>query len=56
MIAPVAKKKTPNQKNWRPTHEDVKLLAELKAKMGVLNETDIIRQGLRKLAEAEGLR
>lgn len=54
---PVTKKAAkPDKKNWRPTVEDVKLLAELKAKLGVVNETDIIRQGLRKLAEAEGLR
>lgn len=48
-------KKKPPHKTWRPTLEDVKLLAELKKKMGVVNETDIIRMGLRKLAEREGL-
>ena len=52
------KNKKPNlaQKNWRPTPKDFKLLDELKAKMGVRNETDLVRMGLRKLAEAEGLR
>lgn len=49
--------KKPNlQKNWRPTLEDIKLLGELKKKTGMVNETDIIRYSLRKLAEAEGLR
>ena len=47
--------KVPVQKTWRPTLEDVKLLAELKAKMGVVNETDILRQALRALATKEGL-
>jgi hypothetical protein len=51
----VSKKKIPTQKNWRPTPEDFKLLCDLKAKMGVLNETDIIRQALRALAAKEGL-
>lgn len=53
---PVTKRiKVPVQKTWRPTLEDVKLLAELKAKMGVVNETDILRQALRALATKEGL-
>lgn len=47
--------KVPAQKTWRPTLEDVKLLAELKAKMGVVNETDILRQALRALAAKEGV-
>ncbi len=42
-------------KTWRPKIEDVKLLAELKAKLGIGNETDVIRMGLRKLADHEGL-
>lgn len=54
-VSDTMKQKKPNQKTWRPTLEDVKLLAELKKKMGVVNETDLIRMGLRKLAEREGL-
>lgn len=46
----------PKHKTWRPKVEDVKLLRELKAKLGVGNETDVIRMGLRKLADFEGLR
>ena len=47
--------KVPVQKTWRPKAEDVKLLAELKAKIGVGNETDVIRMGLRALAAKEGM-
>jgi hypothetical protein len=55
-LAFVTKKlKVPAQKTWRPKYEDVKLLTELKAKLGVGNETDVIRMGLRKLADHEGL-
>jgi hypothetical protein len=50
----VASKKKPQQKTWRPTLEDVKLIADLKRKMGV-TEVALIRMGLRKLAEREGL-
>jgi len=47
--------KVPAQKTWRPKLEDVRLLSELKAKLGVGNETDVIRMGLRALATKEGL-
>jgi len=47
------KPKTPSQKTWRPTVDDIKLLAELKAQLGVVNETDVIRMGLRALAAKE---
>ena len=55
---PVVKKSKaePKTKTWRPTPEDVKLFDELKAKLGVVNDSDVVRMGLRKLAEAEGLR
>lgn len=55
-IVHVSKKPKQTRKNWRATVEDVKLLGELKAKLGVVNETDVVRMGLRKLAEHEGLR
>lgn len=51
----MAKKKNPNHKTWRPTFEDVKLLSELKAKTGIMSETDIIRLAIRALAAKEGL-
>jgi Ribbon-helix-helix protein, copG family len=51
-----ADKKPPKARAWRPTIEDEKLLDELKNKMGVVNEADLIRQALRKLAEFQGLR
>lgn len=50
--------KKPIKKNmtWTPTVEDRKLIDELKNKTGVNAESEIMRMGLRKLAEAEGLR
>jgi hypothetical protein len=41
---------------WTPTPEDRKLIDELKSKMGTKAESELVRMGLRKLAEAEGLR
>lgn len=45
---------------FAPTDEDLKLMDELKAKlepsMGYVTQASVIRMGLRKLAEAEGLR
>lgn len=51
---PVPKKKPfePKTKTWRPTEADARLFAELKAKLGVVNDSDVVRMGLRKLAEA----
>jgi hypothetical protein len=55
-VADVVKKvKVPVQKTWRPTAEDVKLLADLKARTGMVNETDILRLALRALAQKEGV-
>lgn len=51
----MAKKQQPKLRAWRPTVEDEKLMQELHAKLGV-NEPALLRMGLRKLAEAEGLR
>ena len=48
-------KKLPQTRSWRPTIGDVKLMDELKAKLGIVNESDILRIGLRRLAESEGL-
>jgi hypothetical protein len=48
-------KQKPSQKTWRPTWEDIKLLAELKARLGVVNETDVLRMALRALAQKEGM-
>jgi len=42
-------------KTWRPTEEDLKVIADLKAKLGIVSESDLFRMGLRKLAESEGL-
>lgn len=49
------KQEQPKLRAWRPTVEDHKLMQELKFKLGV-NEPALLRMGLRKLAEAEGLR
>lgn len=54
MATKIQPKVRPNQ-TWRPNVEDEKLLAELKGRLGV-SETDVIRLGLRKLAQAEGIR
>jgi len=48
------KKSNPARQNWRPTIEDDKLLKELQEKLGV-SASDVIRIGLRRLAEAEGI-
>jgi hypothetical protein len=54
--------KAPATKTWRPTPEDIKLMGELKAhfskRLGLtnVNDSDVVRMGLNKLAEAEGLR
>lgn len=53
------KGKTPKRNRnmtWTPTAEDRKLIDELKAKIGVQAESEVVRMGLRKLAQAEGLR
>lgn len=42
-------------KTWRATAEDEKLMAEIKAKTGIVSESDLVRMGLRKFAQAEGL-
>lgn len=47
-------KKPRAPRTWRPTPEDQKLMKELTHKLGV-SEPDILRIGLRRLAEAEGL-
>jgi hypothetical protein len=51
------KKSTPKPKarNWRATPEDEKLVQELKAKLGVQNDSDLVRMGLRALAAKEGV-
>lgn len=49
--APVSKKKkNPPVKTWRPTAEDYRLLQEMSKKLGV-SDPDVVRMGLRKLAE-----
>jgi hypothetical protein len=52
----VAKAIKPKARNWRATIEDEKLVQELKSKLGITNDSDLVRMGLRKLAESEGLR
>lgn len=53
----VAKKKMKvlPTKTWRPTVEDAKLFEELKSKLGIVNDSDLVRMGLRALAAKEGL-
>jgi hypothetical protein len=56
----VAKKLASKLRAVRTTSEDEKLVMELRTKMeprqGPVNFTLLVRMGLRKLAEAEGLR
>lgn len=42
-------------KSWRPNAEDLKLIGELKRKLGIVSDSDLVRMGLRKLAESEGM-
>jgi hypothetical protein len=55
-LALVIKKLKTKTRGWRSTVEDEKLVQELKAKLGVKNDSDLVRMGLRKLAQSEGLR
>jgi hypothetical protein len=52
----VAQKKRikPAVKTWQPTAEDQQLMDDLRAKLGVTDPA-IVRMGIRKLAEAEGI-
>jgi len=54
---PVAGKLKPQ--TWLPTNEDLKLIGELRAhiepKEGIISNSALVRRGLRKLAESEGL-
>lgn len=60
VMATKAKPKKQLTIGFAPTPDDLKLMEELKAKftpsMGVVTQATVIRMGLRKLAEAEGLR
>jgi hypothetical protein len=49
------KKKPKRNMTWTPTHEDRKLIDELKAKVGVMTDSELMRMGLRALAVKEGL-
>ena len=49
----VKKQKPLATKTWRPTFEDAKLFEELKSKLGIVNDSDLVRMGLRALAEKE---
>jgi hypothetical protein len=51
----VKNKVRPTCRTWKPTAEDEKLVQEIKAKLGVTSVSDIVRMGLRKLAESHGL-
>lgn len=51
----VDKKKRPEVQTWRPTASDYEVLEALIVKLGV-SQSQIVRIGLRKLAEAEGLK
>ena len=61
-ICGVAKKNKKNKQitmGFAPTDEDLKLMDELRAKyapsMGVISQATVLRMGIRKLAESEGL-
>jgi hypothetical protein len=49
------KNKPQSNKTWRPTPADRQLLRDLQAKTGIVAEVELIRMGLRKLAQAEGI-
>ena len=55
-----AKPKKQQTMGFAPTQEDLKLMDELRAhlapKMGVVTQATVIRMGMRKLAESEGIR
>lgn len=55
-----AKPKKQQTMGFAPTPEDLKLMDELRAhlapKMGVVTQATVIRMGMRKLAESEGIR
>jgi hypothetical protein len=44
------------QLNFRPTEDDLKILAALKNKLGLRHDSDVIRQALRCLKDKEGLK
>jgi len=51
-------KKKPKQqsnKTWRATPADRQLLRDLQEKTGIQAEVELIRMGLRKLAQSEGI-
>lgn len=52
---PMAKKSIPSRVGLRPNPQDYSLISKLRDKLGVDN-SQIIRLALRKLAEAEGLK
>lgn len=53
IMSPVSKKpKKMNPQSWRPSAEDVKLIAELADKFGV-SGSDILRMGIRALAQQQ---
>lgn len=54
MSTPINKTKRAPVRTWRPSNEDNKLLDELKRKLGI-SEPDVLRMGLRRLAEMEGI-
>jgi len=52
---PVAKTLKPKMRGWRASIEDEKLVQELRAKLGIKNDSDLVRLALRALAQKEGL-
>jgi len=40
---------------WRPTVEDRKLMEDLKGKLGITVDAQLVRMGLRALAAKEGV-
>jgi hypothetical protein len=49
-------KKNPKRNmTWTPTPEDRKLMEELKSKIGVQADAELMRMGLRALARKEGV-
>jgi hypothetical protein len=55
MLTPVmAKKKAIRNMTWTPNLEDRRLMEELKAQIGLRADSELMRMGLRALAEKQG--
>ena len=52
MSTPKQPRKFPLQMNWKPSEDDLRLMKELSAALGV-SDSDILRLGIRSLAKQE---